>query len=85
MYNSDDATMQTITIVNSHYITEGQYVACIIYYMYKDETGHISNFLVRNLIVVLQWRNKGGEGKGKWVRIINIIIHYMCIFGLLPV
>ena len=47
MYNPDDATMQTITIVNSHYITEGQYVACIIiiilctiinYYMYKDET-----------------------------------------------
>ena len=29
MYNSDDATMQTITIVNSHYITEGQYVAII--------------------------------------------------------
>ena len=34
MYNSDDATMQTI--LNSHYITEGQYVhvaiiACILY------------------------------------------------------
>ena len=27
--------------------------------MYKDETGH---FLVRNLIVVLQCGNKGGEG-----------------------
>ena len=27
MYNSDDATMQTIKIVNSHHITEGQYVA----------------------------------------------------------
>ena len=47
MYNSDDATMQTIKIVNSHYITEGQYVAIIacIIYMYK---GHISNFFVRN-------------------------------------
>ena len=58
--------MQTVTILNSHYITEGQYVAiiaCII--MYKDETGHISNFLVRNLIVVLQWGNKGGEGEGE--------------------
>ena len=29
MYNSDDATMQTITILNGHYITEGQYVAII--------------------------------------------------------
>ena len=38
MYNSDDATMQTITIVNSHYITKGQYVD-----MYKDKTGHISS------------------------------------------
>ena len=64
IYNSDDATMQTITIVNSHYISEGQYVACI-YYMYKDETGHISNFLLTNLIVVLQWGNKGGEGEGE--------------------
>ena len=55
--------MQTVTILNSHYITEGQYaaiIACII--MYKDETGH---FLVRNLIVVLQWGNKGGEGEGE--------------------
>ena len=49
--------MQTVTILNSHYITEGQYVI-----MYKDETGHI---LVRNLIVVLQWGNKGGEGEGE--------------------
>ena len=55
MYKSDDATMQTITIVNSHYITEGQY------YMYKDETGHISN----KPLVVLQWGNKGGEGEGE--------------------
>ena len=57
MYNS---TIQIITIINSHHITEGQYVACI----YMDETGHISNFLVTNLIVILQWGNKGGEGKG---------------------
>ena len=33
--------------------------------MYKDETGHISNFLLRNLIVVLQLGNKGGEGEGE--------------------
>ena len=52
------------------------------YYMYKDETGHISNFVVRNLIIhiVLQWGNKGGEGEGE-------VGYYMCIklFGLLPV
>ena len=55
--------MLQCTILNNHYITEGQYVAilaCII--MYKDETGHIR---VRNLIVVLQWGNKGGEGEGE--------------------
>ena len=58
--------MQTVTILNSHYITEGQYVAIIArIIMYKDETGHISTFLVRNLIVVLQWGNKGGEGEGE--------------------
>ena len=57
--------MQTVTILRSHYITEGQYVAIIAHIiMYKDETGHISNFLVRNLIVV-QWGNKGGEGEGE--------------------
>ena len=33
--------------------------------MYMDETDHISNFLVTNLIVVLQWGNKGGEGEGE--------------------
>ena len=48
--------------LNSHYITEGQYVAiiaCII--MYKDELGN----LVRNLIVVLQWWRRGrGSGLG---------------------
>ena len=44
IYNSDDATMQTVTILNSHYITEGQYVAIIArIIMYKDETGHISS------------------------------------------
>ena len=56
--------MQTVTILKSHYITEGQYVAIIArIIMYKDETGHIS--LVRNLIVVVQWGNKGGEGEGE--------------------
>ena len=55
--------MQTVTILKSHYITEGQYVAIARIIMYKDETGHIS--LVRNLIVVLQWGNKGGEGEGE--------------------
>ena len=50
-------------------------------YNYKDETGHISNFLVRNLIIhiVLQWGNKGGEEEGE------VGYNYMCIFGLLPV
>ena len=38
-----------------------QYVAIIArIIMYKDETGHI-----RNLIVVVQWGNKGGEGEGE--------------------
>ena len=30
-----------------------------------DETGHISTFLVTNLIIILQWGNKGGEGEGE--------------------
>ena len=79
--------MLQCTIVNSHYITKGQYVAIIVCYMYKDETGHTGNFLVTNLIVVLVYNEEimVEKGKGKWVRIINIIIHYMCIFGLLPV
>ena len=34
-------------------------------------------FLVTNLIVVLQWGNKGGEGEGEVVRII--ICAYTCI------
>ena len=51
MYNSDDATMQTSTIVNSHYITKGQYVAIIVYVYTRTK-------LVTNLIVVLQWGNK---------------------------
>ena len=49
-----------------HHITEGQYVpikACTC--MYMDETGHISTFLVTNLIIILQWGNKGGEGEGE--------------------
>ena len=37
-----------------------------------DETGHIVTFLV-NLIVRVE------KGKGKWVRIINIIIHSACL------
>ena len=64
MYNSDDATMQTITIVNSHYITEGQYVACI-YYMYKDETSHISSnkYMLLHLLECCCWFiSPRGEG-----------------------
>ena len=53
---TDDATM---TIVNIHYITKGQYVAII--YMYKVTKPAI--LVVTKLIVVLQWGNKGGEGK----------------------
>ena len=74
--------MQTITVVII-LLKVNIYVAikaCTC--MYMDETGHISTFLVTNLIVVLQWRNRVEKGKGKWVRVIN---HYMCIFGLLPV
>ena len=41
--------------------------------MCMDEIGHIS-FLVTNLIVILQWGNKGGEGEGK----VEII--HMCIY-----
>ena len=53
MYNSDDALYNAI--VNSHYITEGQYVAIIACVLYvQGRTGNISNFLVTNLIVVLQ-------------------------------
>ena len=43
--------------------------------MYMDETGHISNFVVMNLIVILQWGNKGGEGEGE----VEII--HMCIYS----
>ena len=42
--------------------------------MYMDEIGHISNFLVTNLIVILQWGNKGGEGE--W----EVEIIHMCIY-----
>ena len=42
--------------------------------MYMDEAGHISNFVVTNLIVILQWGNKGGEGEGE----VEII--HMCIY-----
>ena len=41
--------------------------------MYMDETGHISNFVVTNLIVILQWGNKGGEGEGEVE--INTYVH----------
>ena len=52
--------MQTITILN---ITEGQYViiACIIIICTRTKPAIL---VVRNLIVVLQWGNKGGEGEG---------------------
>ena len=65
---SDDATMQTLTTifnVNSHYITEGQYVAiiaCIIIICTRTKPAIL---VVRNLIVVLQWENKGEEGEGE--------------------
>ena len=39
--------------------------------MFMDKT---SNFVVTNLIVVLQWGNKGGEGEGE----VEII--HMCIY-----
>ena len=54
--------MQTITILNSHYITEGQYVAIIAIIWTR---AILVIFFVRNLIVVLQWGNKGGEGEGE--------------------
>ena len=54
MYNS---TMQTITIINSHHITEGQYVALKVYTWTKPA-------VLANLILILYWGNKGGEGKG---------------------
>ena len=60
--------MQTITILNSHYITEGQYVAIIAYITIictRTKPAILVIFLVRNLIVVLQWGNKGGEGEGE--------------------
>ena len=60
--------MQTITILNSHYITEGQYVAiiaCITIICTRTKLAILVIFLVRNLIVVLQWGNKGGEGEGE--------------------
>ena len=50
--------------------------------MYKDETGHISIFSNKTS-VYYNGEIRVEKGKGKWVRIINIIIHYMCIFGLL--
>ena len=55
--------MQTITILNSHYITEGQYVAYITIICTRTKPAILVIFLVRNLIVVLQWGNKGGEGE----------------------
>ena len=42
--------------------------------MYMDETGHISNFVVTNLIVTVQWGNKGAEGEGE-VEIIHMYIY----------
>ena len=62
MYNFDDANMH-----NCHHSTEGQYVAikaCTCLYM--DETGHISTFLVTNLIVIYcngEIRVEKGKGK----------------------
>ena len=61
MYNSDDATMQT---VKSHYITEGQYVACTLYYVYGRNRPYYSNKPHCNTTI----------GKEKWVRIIYVHI-----------
>ena len=58
-------TMQTITIVNSHYISEGLYM-CSNNSMYIICTRMKPAILVvTNLIVVLQLGNKGGEGEGE--------------------
>ena len=68
--------MQTIIILNSHYITEGQYVAIIAYITTRTKPAILVIFLVRNLLVVLQWGNKGGEGEGE---VGYNIIHYMIV------
>ena len=60
MYNFDDANNYIC-----HHITEGQYVAC---------TWTKPAILVTNLIVILLWGNKGGEGEGE----VEII--HMCIY-----
>ena len=59
MYNSDDATMQTITIVNSHNTissNKSMHITC---------TWTKLAILVTNPIVILQCGNKGGEGEGE--------------------
>ena len=60
MYNFNDANMQTITFVIIILLS-----TCSNTCMYMDEIGQISTFLVRNLIVILQWGvgGKGGEGE----------------------
>ena len=45
--------------------------------MYMDETSHISNFLVTNLYYNGEIRVE--KGKGKWIRIINIIIVHILV------
>ena len=52
-------------ILNCHYITEGQYVAIIAYITMICTRTKPAILVVRNLIVVLQWGNKGGEGEGE--------------------
>ena len=63
MYNSDDATMQTM-IVNSHCIAKDQYVAIIIIICTRTKPATLV-FLVTHIIVVLKWGNKGGEEEGE--------------------
>ena len=66
MNNSDDGTLQTITIVSSHHIIEGQYVAI--------KHVHVCTWTKPAILVlfsskphcntIIQLRNKGGEGDG---------------------
>ena len=48
-----NANMQIGTIVNSHYIIEAQYVAI----------KHVYTWMQPAILIILQWGNKGGEGK----------------------
>ena len=51
--------------------------------MYKDETGHNSNFFVTDLIVLLQRGNKGGEEEGEVGKYVTVYaeIGHMSVFS----